>query len=311
MNLRGIDLNLLVVLQALLDEAHVTRAAERLGLSQPAMSNALERCRHLFGDPLLERAKGGMRLTPKAEALREPLARLLADAARVIDPHPQVDLATLRQTVRIVMADYPAVVVVGPLQARLAASAPGIALVVEPWHGAADALDAMARGRLDLAVSVFPAVEASFHREELLHEQYAVCMRAGHPAAKDFNLERWLQYPHVLVSGRGETRGALDQALLALQRTRRVGVVVPSFLLVPPLLASSDLIAMVPRRCLRPVAGGVGVGGESSSPFGGLAVFEPPIAVEGFALHLAWHARRQQDAGVRFVAGVVGELLRG
>lgn len=292
MNLRSIDLNLLVILDALLDEAHVSRAAERLGLSQPAASNALERCRHLFGDQLLERGRGLMRLTPKADVLRAPLKDALAELTAVLDP-PKPDLRTLRQTVRIAMADLAAAIVVGPLHAALARTAPGIDIVIQPWHGAAAALDALAKGASDLAVSVFPAADAAFRRELLLEEHYRVVMRRSHPAAPRFNIDRWLAYPHVLVSGRGEVRGALDEALARQGRARRIGMVVPSFLMVRPLLANSDLIAMLPSRALPP---------DARKSF---AVFTPPVAVEGFPLHLAWHTRRDHDVGVQHVAAIV------
>lgn len=296
MNLRGVDLNLLVVLDALLDEAHVSRAAERLGLSQPAASSALDRCRHLFGDRLLERGKGGMQLSPKAEALRPRLKAVLAETALLIDP-PAVDLRAIRQTVRILMADHPATSVIGPLHAQLARSAPGIDLVVQPWHGASAALDGLAKGTTDLAASVFPRADASFRRELLLEEHYVVLMRRGHPAQEEFDLERWLAFPHVLVSGRGETRGALDDALATIGRERRVGLVVPSFLMVPPLIDGSDLIAMLPSRCLPEAA------------MDRFVALEPLIAVEGFPLHLAWHARRDADGAVQHVVGIIRALL--
>jgi DNA-binding transcriptional LysR family regulator len=297
MNLRSVDLNLLVVLDALLDEAHVSRAAERLGLSQPAASSALERCRHLFRDPLLERGRGTMRLTPKAEALREPVKNLLADVVSVLDP-PKVALADLKQTVRIVMSDYPAAVIAGRLHTSLTQTAPGIDVVIEPWTGAASALEALGKGSADLAVSVFLELDGAFRRETLLHESYLVMMRKGHPAARGFNLDRWLAYPHVVVSGSGQTRGVLDEALATHRKSRRVGIVVPSFLMVPSLLEDSDLIVLLPSRCVPP---------DAAVRF---AVFEPPITVEGFPLHLAWHARRDRDAGVRHVASVVRSLLR-
>ncbi|QCI67115.1 LysR family transcriptional regulator [Phreatobacter stygius] len=297
MNLRSVDLNLLVVLDALLDEAHVSRAADRLGLSQPAASSALERCRHLFRDPLLERGKGMMRLTPKAETLRVPLKNLLAEATIILAP-PAIDLADLSQTVRIGMADHPATVIAGPLHHRLGLTAPGIDVVIQPWHGASAALDALAKGQIDLAASVFPEVGLSFRRKHLLDEHYLVLMRKGHPAADGFDLERWLAFPHVLVSGRGETRGALDDALAGIGRTRRVGMVVPSFIMVPPLLAGSDLIALLPSRCLPP---------RWQEQF---AAFEPAVAVKGFPLHLAWHVRRDQDMAVQHVAKIIQDLLR-
>ncbi len=301
MNIRAVDLNLLPVLDALLEEAHVSRAASRLNLSQPAASAALDRLRHLLGDPLLERGRGGMRRTAKAEALRAPLKDALAAVAAVLDP-PAPSLAALRATVRVTMADAPAATVIGPLYARVAAEAPGLDLVLLPWAGAAAALEALAKGATDLAVSVLPEAEA-IHRAELLREEYVVAMRRDHPAAGGeagpFDLDRWLAHPHLLVSPRGETRGPLDAALLAHGRTRRVGLVVPSFLLVPAALAGSDLLAMVPSRALPPEAAA------------SLRLLPPPIPVEGFPLHLAWHARRHGDPAVRHVGGLIRALLRG
>jgi DNA-binding transcriptional LysR family regulator len=296
MNLRSVDLNLLVILDALLEEAHVSRAATRLGLSQPATSSALERCRHLFRDPLLARGPGGMRLTPRAEALRQPLKALLEGVTTVLDP-PAPDLHGLRQAVRVVMADQPATTLAAPLHRQLAQTAPGIDLIILPWHGAAAALEALGRGAVDLAVSVFPDPAPGFRRELLLQEHYRVLMRRQHPAAPSFGLESWLAYSHVLVSGRGGTHGALDQALADRGLSRRVAVVVPSFAMVPPLLAGSDLIAMLPSRCLP---------GAGSSDF---LDFPPPLPVPGFPLHLAWHARRDADLGTRHVAGLIRQLL--
>lgn len=297
MNLRAIDLNLLVVLDALLDEAHVSRAAAKLNLSQPATSSALERCRHLFGDPLLERGKGGMRLTPKAEALRDPLKNLLVDIVAVVDA-PEEPLADIRQTVRIVTADHPGILIAGPLHRALAHTAPGIDIVIQPWHGAPAALDSLARGASDVAVSVFPSIdEAAFHCESVLEEHYAVAMRKDHPAAADFSLDAWLAYPHILVSGRGDTRSGFDDQLAALGRSRRVGIVVPSFLMVPPLLEDGDLIAMMPSHCLPP---------DAAIRF---HVTRPPLPVPGFPLHLAWHRRRGKDRAVQHVAGLLRDLL--
>lgn len=294
MNLRGIDLNLLVVLDALLDEAHVSRAAARVGLSQPAASSALDRCRHLFDDRLLERAPGGMRLTPKAHALREPLRQALAAVEGALGAKPPV-LAELRQTVRIATADMPGALIAPGLCAQVAATAPGLDIVIHPWRGAGAALDAMAKGEVDLAVSVLPPPGTSFRRRELLRETYVVAMRQDHPAAGDFDLERWLAHPHLLISSSGETQGDLDEALARLGRRRRVGMVVPSFLMVPPLLRGSDLIAMLPSRCV--------------TPADGLAILQPPIPVEGFPLHIGWHVRRDDDLAVRHVAELVARLL--
>lgn len=295
MNLRSLDLNLLVILDALLDEAHVSRAAERLGLSQPAASAALQRCRHLFRDDLLQRGRGTMRLTAKAQSLRAPLKSLLAGVTDLVDP-PELPLAEIRQTLRIGMADYPALFVTGPLQRALAGSAPGIDLVIQPWHGAAAVRAALVEGSTDIAISVLADQDADIQREELLAEHYVIALRPGHPAIAGFDLDRWLAWPHVLVSARGEARSPLDADLARLGRTRRVGLVVPSFGMVPGLLRGSDMIAMLPSR----------VAAASDD----LAVLPVPIAVAGFPLHLAWHRRRAKDVALRHAAAVLAGLLR-
>lgn len=295
MNLRSLDLNLLVVLDALLDEAHVSRAADRLGLSQPAASAALQRCRAVFGDELLERGRGTMRLTAKAEALRGPLKSLLAGVVDLVDPPPQ-PLSTICQTIRISMADYPALLVITPLQQTLQATAPGIDLIIQPWHGAGAALDALTEGTSDLAISVFPSAQDDIHREELLSEQYRIALRTDHPAAIGLTLESWLAFPHIVVSGRGEQRTPLDAELARMGLARRIGLVVPNFQMVPSLLQMSDMIAMLPSRI-------VTAGGD-------LISLPPPIPVEGFTLHLAWHRRRAKDAALQHVAAILVRLLR-
>ncbi|WP_291839804.1 LysR family transcriptional regulator [Brevundimonas sp.] len=298
MHLRSVDLNLLVILDALLDEAHVTRAAVRLGLSQPATSSALDRCRALFGDPLLERSGAGMRLTHRAEALRAPLRAVLEETRDLLAP-VDIPLDQLRQTVRFVVDDFTTGFLAPPLVARLWETAPGIDLVFESWRSSENALEALERGDADLALSVFPRVEPDFRRELLGEQTYVVSMRRDHPAARGFDLDRWLAWPHVLVSGTGQTRGALDAALARLDRVRRVAVTVPGFALVPPLLAATDLISMLPS----------GVAATLGHAHG-LVFFPPPISVEGFPLHLAWHRRRAHDPAIVHVADLVRELTQ-
>ena len=294
MNLRSLDLNLLVVLDTLLDEAHVSRAADRLGLSQPATSAALQRCRHLFRDELLERGRGTMHRTPKADALRAPLKSLLAGVVDLIDPSDR-PLAEISQTLRLaIIADYP--FVVAPLHEALQRTAPGIDLVIQPWLGTDAARTALLNGDCDLAFSVFPPFNDDLHREEVLIEHYLIAMRAGHPAAEEFDLEAWLAYPHIAVSGRSDTRTPVDADLADRGLSRRVGLVVPNFQMVPALLEGSNMMAMLPSGVMR--------------NFGGLVAFPPPIPVSGFPMHLAWHRRRAGDAALQHVAAVLGELLR-
>jgi DNA-binding transcriptional LysR family regulator len=294
MNLRSLDLNLLVVLDALLDEAHVTRAAERIGLSQPAASAALQRCRRLFRDDLLERGRGDMRLTAKAAALRGPLKAILSDVLVLIDP-PRVPLAEIRQSVRLVMADYPALLVIPPLLRSLQETAPGIDVAIQPWHGADAALKAIADGGSDLAVSVFPKDVDGIRRTRLFEEHYLVAMRLDHPAAVNFGVDVWLAYPHIVVSGRGETRSPLDDALARMGRSRRVGLVVPTFQMVAPILKATSLLAMLPSRV--------------AAADDALATRPPPALVAGFEIHLARHERSTKDAALNHVAETLTRLL--
>lgn len=295
-NLRSVDLNLLVALDALLDEVHVSRAAARIGLSQPAMSNALDRCRYLFKDALLERGQRAMRLTPKAESLRSPLKNVLAEVGELLQPQAP-NLLTLKQSIRVLLPDVPAAQLLSPLIDQLRSNAPQMQIVACPWHGAKAALDALISGKLDLAISVFPEVPDAIERVELSFETYCVVMRKGHPAAQQFSLTQWLEYPHVLVSGHGDTSSPLDAKLNQLGHQRTIGLVVPSFLTVPAVLLASDYISLLPRRCLP------ADWGKTHS------VFEPPLPVDGFPLHLAWHKRRSKDHGVQYIAMMLQKIL--
>lgn len=297
MNLRSVDLNLLTILEALLEEAHVTRAAERLGMSQPAVSNALERCRRLFGDPLLVRGVGNMQLTPKAQRLRAPLRRALGELADLVSP-VQPSLLDLHQTVRIAMPDFPANVVGASIYRAVAESAPGIPLNFHPWLGGVAALDDLARGAVELVFTVMSCQGASIRKMTLLQGRYVVMMCRDHPAAADFSLEKWLSYPHVQVSSSGDSDGVVDQALAKIHRHRQIGIVVPNFQMVPALLAHTHLIALVPHRCV-----------QADDPR--FVVFEPPIQMDdGMEARLAWHARHDNDSGVQHVAGIVAEEIK-
>ena len=303
MKLRGTDLNLLVTLDALLDEAHVGRAAERLGLSQPAASNALARARALFGDPLLLRAPpNGLRRTPRAEAMRVPLQAALADLARIVSVGPP-DLADLRGAVRLVASDVPAAALGAALTAELAKRAPGIDLIFHPWH-VGDEVQRLERGEVDLVVTVASAASASLRTELLGTYPYVIVMRRDHPAAAPatLDLDGWLSFPHIVVSGRGDRQGSVDGALARIGRQRRVAAVAPTFLHALELLCHTDLLAAFP----------IGVMGSAAAAR--LTSRSVPLTLAPISLHLVRHRRTDMDPVVTLVADLVREVaphLRG
>ena len=299
MNLRTIDLNLLVLLQALLEERHVSRAARRVGLSQPAMSNALDRCRQMFGDPLLERRGTAMRLTARAEVLRRSLTETLAQVDALVDQEPP-GLDRIERTVTLVVADALAAVLIEPLLAATATAAPGITLAVRAWTSGAAALADVASGVVDIAVSVFrPGAPRGVLVEKMIDERYLLAGCAGHPALAEGAAQTWLDYPHVVVSADGATRTDVDDILAAMQTARRVGVAVPSFLLVPDLLRSSQMLALLPSLMLT---------GDRAA---GLMTMTPPTAISGFPIEMAVHQRHHADVAVEFVAASVRSILQG
>ncbi|MCH2396242.1 LysR family transcriptional regulator [Oceanibaculum sp.] len=298
-NLRNLDLNLLVTLDALLQEQHVTRAAKRLGLTQPAVSNALERLRYLFKDPLLERAGPAMKPTPRAEALREPLRQALADLSNIVAGPSAPDISQIEQTVRIVMTDLAAELLTPRLYARAAREAPGLGIAVLPWLGPDRTDQSILRGEADIAITIVLSSSLPDMRRELLsYESYAVAMRPDHPAAEAFDLARWLAYPHLILSARGDPHGVVDDILAGMGLRRQVRVTVNSFMTIPRLLATSDLLAMLPARFLSTVPREYRLIGRP-----------PPIDMPGLDLFLQWHPRRDSDIATQTVRGWLKEAM--
>jgi DNA-binding transcriptional LysR family regulator len=283
-HLAGIDLNLLPLLEALLAERHLTRAARRVGLSQPAASRALGRLRVLLGDRLLVRSGPSFVLTARAEALREPVRRALTMVETAIAPPRIFNPAEVNRVLRIHAGDYMALIVLTPLMAALARSAPGIQVEVLP--GSADALERLRGGQVDCCFTVGSDRVPSGVEVDFLGDDGFVCMVGRkHPFARRTpNLERFLSARHALVAPRGERGGYVDDVLSRMGQRRSVSLLLPHFLVMPYMIAASDLVVTMAERVARVYAGHLP-----------LAFFEPPLSVPRFVIGSYWHERASDD----------------
>jgi DNA-binding transcriptional LysR family regulator len=252
MNLNSLDLNLLVALDALLREANVSRAAMRIGLSQPAASHALQRLRELIGDPLLVRSGARMELTPRAQALRAPLAQAL-DQVRALFVPDDFDAARSERQFRLMMPDLAVELLMPQLMEKVTRAAPHVRIDVVPWRGPAIFTAEFAR-TIDMVISIGDAFKG-FHRQLLYTDSDALAVRRGHPArAKLKNREAFLGARHVAVIIRGQNEDLIDSWLRSKGIERRIALVVPGYIEALHVTARTDLVAFVPRRLIGALA---------------------------------------------------------
>lgn len=287
-NFRALDLNLLVTLDALLSERNVTRAAERLHLSQPAVSVQLSKLRAAFGDPLLLPGPRGMRPTARADALRTPLREALDTLQQAVAPAGPFDPAAADQDWRVAASDYAAATVVHPALAGLRAMAPGTRLAVVEMVPAQIARQA-GQGGIDLAFHTLDDAPPGLRQRRLFVERYVLVGRADHPRLRRRpTLAQFCRLEHVIVSpDGGGFSGATDEALAAHGLSRRVVLSVPHFLFVPSAVADTDLVAMLPERL--------------ATKHPALRVVEPPVEVPAFELVMLWHERLHRDPAHRWL----------
>jgi len=297
MQLRTLDLNLLKAFDALMDERNVTKAAERLAVSQPAVSATLNRLRDALGDPLFVRTQRGIAPTARALALSAPIKRVLADIEALLQP-ATLDLATAAFTVTVSATDYALRAVVVPFVAALRPLAPQVRISVVQSGGSA-LLEQMERGALDMALITPEMAAPDLHSRLLFDERYVCVMREQHPAAAEaLSLEHFCQLDHGIVSlqGGGFT-GATDEALAQLGRQRRVMMSVPSFGMLLDMVHSTDLVALVPQRLLHDT--------------NGLKVQAPPLEIPGFTKILAWHERTHSDPRQKWIRDLLINVCQG
>ncbi|MBR1214389.1 LysR family transcriptional regulator [Bradyrhizobium sp. JYMT SZCCT0180] len=248
MNLNSLDLNLLVALDALLLEANVSRAAMRIGLSQPATSHALQRLRDLIGDPLLVRNGARMELTPRALALRGPLAQAL-DQVRSLFISDDFDAARSERHFRLMMPDLAVELLMPPLMEKITKAAPNVRIDVVPWRSSPIMTAEFAR-TLDMVISIGDAFRG-FHRQLLYTDSDALAVRRGHPAAAKLKKrDGFLAARHVAVVIRGQNEDLIDMWLRPKGIERKIALVVPGYIEALHVTARTDLVAFVPHRLI-------------------------------------------------------------
>ena len=282
MDLRQSDIGLLIALDALLEEESVTAAAQTLGISQPAMSAQLARLRSLFNDPLL--TTSGRKLVPTVRALeiRQPLRALLADLDLLVRESAQFDPSTTDRTFSLIATDYVHAVLSASLLQKIAQEAPDARVALLAFDPPA-IWPKLEQDDADLALVTGMNLPEARRRPGLV-ESFKVIQRKGHPRGDaPFTLDSFCAAEHVLVSPEGGGFfGATDKILAETGRSRRIASSVPSFLLAPTLVASSDLIALIPVRL--------------AALYKDLVdQFDPPFPSPEFPADLLWHPRRQKD----------------
>lgn len=306
-NLSRIDLNLFVLFEAVREEGHVGRAAERLNLSASAVSHGLSRLRRLLNDPLFLRTPKGVVPTARAEELAEPIAEILSRTRRVVASAEPFDPAKSVRRFSIGAPDGALAAVLSPLIEKLRTSAPGVDIgirqalpipgVLETDRAWSSVLADLESRQIDIAILPIEGVPVRFASRSLFQEDFVIGMRRGHPFAKDPSLDRYCEMRHLVVSMTGDPYGFVDKALHEQGRSRRLAASVPNFMLALALVSESDLLAALPRSLLS----------RNARRFQ-LQSAEPPLPLPGFQISAVATKAALMDAGVAWLLDTLMDL---
>lgn len=298
MELHQIDLNLLVVFNQMLVEKRVSKVAENLGLTQPAISNSLAKLRKLFGDELFLRTPKGMEPTPYAEQLAESVVDALSLIHSGINQRSAFDPSTVQRSFTIGMTDIGEIYFLPPLIERLLLEAPGVTISTVR-NNAVNLRDEMEAGKVDLAIGLLPQLKAGFFQRRLFRQSYVCLLRKGHRLDKGrISLAEFRGAEHLVVVAAGTGHGQIDDLLRRGKVERAVRVTVPHFVSVGHILQRSDLIASVPERLAERLTG----------PFD-LVQVPHPAKLPPVAINLLWHAKYHRAPANQWLRGVVFELF--
>ncbi len=295
--IKHLDLNLLKAFDILMDERSVSRAAEKLSVTQPAVSGMLTRLRSSLEDPLFVRSQYGITPTIRALELALPVKAVLREIEQIIEPKEFVPAHT-QMTLVIAATDYSLQSIIQPLISSLRVQAPNVKVSVQ-WIHDEKILDQMERGEIDFALMTPQSTPPTLKAKHLFEERYVCVVREGHPLADldAITLEQFCAQDHGIVSYVGGAfAGETDKALSALGYERNVVLSVPSFLALVDTLRNSDLCAVIPSRLVKDMAA--------------LKVIGLPFEVPGFSKVLVWHERTHRSAAHRWIRSVIYDLCR-
>ncbi|MDH6594419.1 DNA-binding transcriptional LysR family regulator [Variovorax sp. TBS-050B] len=298
MQLKDIDLNLLLVFDRMLAEKRVSAVAESLGLSQPAISNALARLRRLLGDELFLRTARGMEPTPFALQLAEPVAYAMGALHTALNQQVVFDPATSTRSFTLAMTDIGEIYFTPRLMDLLSQAAPGVTIstVRNNSNSTASLRDELESGHVDIAIGLLPQLKAGVFQRRLFLQRYVCLFSGAHPLAqkRSVSLKDFVAADHLLVQAAGTGHGKADDVMAAQGIQRRIRLRVPHFVAIGHILRSSDMIATVPERLAQSIA----------EPFG--LVWRPhPVALPQIAINLFWHAKVHRDPGNQWLRGLL------
>ncbi len=291
--LRQFDLNLLVAFDLLMQERNVSRAAERMFVSQSAMSHILQRLRQQLDDPLLVKTPAGMKPTERANALVEPVRAVLREVERLIRAPKEFDPTASQRRFVIAATDYMDFLVVPSLVERIAKRAPGVDIHVKRTEVPFPALD-LETGELDVVLG-FEAIlkPAGYLNSDKLFEDRMACLAGnGHPANADgpLSLQEYVGMKHMLISRTGTRAGVIDEWLAERGLERRIALIVPHFLSAPFIVANTDMLLSLPLRIA-----------ERFVRLAPLKILHVPIDLPVYDLVMVWHPLREKDAAHRWL----------
>ncbi|WP_028768910.1 LysR family transcriptional regulator [Shewanella fidelis] len=304
MNISRIDLNLLVYLDVLLREKNVTKAADQLGISQPAMSNGLKRLRTLFDDPLLIRTSQGMTPTERAQELQPMISELIIGLEKAVQPRAEFNAAESEQVFRVMASDYAEATLLPPLIARLRTEAPNVILdIMTPSDVSFPDVE---QGRVDMVINRFDSIPQSFHQKVLWNDDFSCLISKTNPVLDKFSLDSYLKANHVWVSKTGmgvgvgmdpddvQRLGWVDEALTKIGVQRRITVFTRHYQAACLLAEQQDLIATIPSKMA-----------NQHKNNDRVCIVPPPFVIQPIALTMAWSPLLQHNPAHKWMRQLI------